>query len=201
MLSVTEGRVLGCLFEKERTVPDQYPLTLASLVAACNQSTSRSPVMALEADEVEAAATALKAHGWARLVHPTHGRGVVRFRQVAVDKLALAEAEAAVLAVLLLRGPQTPAEIRQHGERLHRFDTVEQVAEVLEHLADRGEPLVRRNDRGAGQKGERWQQIIADEVDTEVGREAPLASPSLAARVTELEERVERLETLLRDLL
>jgi uncharacterized protein YceH (UPF0502 family) len=201
VLSVTEGRVLGCLLEKERTVPDQYPLTLSALMAACNQSTSRSPVMALEAHEVEAAATALKAHGWARLVHPTHGRAVVRFRQVAVDKLALGDAEAAVLAVLLLRGPQTPAEVRQHGERLHRFDTVEQVSEVLEHLTDRGEPLVRRLDRTAGHKGERWQQVIAEEVDTDLGREAPLASPSLAARVAELEERLERLELLLRDLL
>lgn len=89
MLSLTEGRILGCLLEKERTVPDQYPLTLSSLVAACNQATSRWPVMALEADEVETAAAALKAHGWARLVHPTHGRGVARYRQVAVDKLAL----------------------------------------------------------------------------------------------------------------
>lgn len=201
MLSLTEGRVLGCLLEKERTVPDQYPLTLSSLVAACNQTTSRSPVMTLQADEVEAAATALKAHGWARLVHPTHGRAVVRFRQVAVDKLALGDAEAAVLAVLLLRGSQTAAEIRQHGERLHRFDTPEQVIDVLEGLASRGEPLVRRNDRGAGQKGERWQQIIAEEVETELGREVPLATPSLAARVAELEQRVERLETLLRDLL
>jgi uncharacterized protein len=201
MLSVIEGRVLGCLLEKERTVPDQYPLTLSALVSACNQSSSRSPVMALQADEVEASAAALKAHGWARLVHPSHGRSVVRYRQVAVDKLALGESDAAVLAVLLLRGPQTPAEIRQHGERLHRFSTADEVVEVLQRLADRGEPLVRRADRAVGLKGERWQQIIADEVATEPHGEAPLASPSLAARVVELEQRVERLEVLLRDLL
>jgi uncharacterized protein len=201
MLSVAEGRVLGCLLEKERTVPDQYPLTLSSLVAACNQSTSRTPVMALETHEVEAAAAALKMHGWARLVHPTSGRAVVRYRQVAVDKLALAEAEAAVLAVLLLRGAQTPAEIRQHSERIHRFDSVPEVAEVLDRLAERGEPLVRRLDRVAGHKGERWQQVIAEEVAVEFLAEAPLASPSLAARVAELEERVERLEAALRDLL
>jgi hypothetical protein len=197
---MSEGRVLGCLLEKERTVPDQYPLTLASLVAACNQSTSRSPVMALDTGEVEAAAVALKAHGWARLVHPTHGRGVVRYRQVAVDKLALGDDEAAALAVLLLRGPQTAAEIRQHGERLHDFGTVDTVHEVLDRLAERGEPLVRRLDRSAGQKGERWQQVIAEEAAVAVG-EAPVVSPSLAARVAELEERVERLEAALRDLL
>lgn len=201
MLSVTEGRVLGCLLEKERTVPDQYPLTLSTLVAACNQSTSRWPVMALETHEVEAAAAALKAHGWARLVHPTHGRAVVRYRQVAVDKLALGDDEAGVLAVLLLRGAQTAAEVRQHTERLHHFDSVEQVAEVLQRLEDRGEPLVRRLDRALGRKGERWQQVIADEVAAEPRGETPLASPSLAARVADLEQRVERLEVLLRDLL
>lgn len=201
MLSVTEGRVLGCLLEKERTVPDQYPLTLSTLVAACNQSTSRWPVMALESPEVEAAAAALKAHGWARLVHPTHGRAVVRYRQVAVDKLALGDDEAGVLAVLLLRGAQTAAEVRQHTERLHHFDSVEQVAEVLQRLEDRGEPLVRRLDRALGRKGERWQQVIADEVAAEPRGETPLASPSLAGRVADLEQRVERLEVLLRDLL
>lgn len=201
MLSLTEGRILGCLLEKERTVPDQYPLTLSSLVAACNQATSRWPVMALDADEVETAAAALKAHGWARLVHPTHGRGVVRYRQVAVDKLALSAEEAAVVAVLLLRGAQTPAEIRQHGERLHAFEEVEGVVGVLTQLAERGEPLVRRVDRAVGRKGERWQQVIAEEADAEPHGPAPLASPSLAARVAELEQRVERLESALRDLL
>lgn len=200
MLSMVEGRVLGCLLEKERTVPDQYPLTLASLVSACNQTTSRVPVMALQTDEVEAAATALKAHGWARLVHPTHGRGVVRYRQVACDKLALGDDEAAALAVLLLRGPQTAAEVRQHSERMHSFDSVEQVIDVLERLGERGEPLVRRVDRGPGQKGERWQQVIAEEIAA-APVDAPLASPSLAARVAELEQRVERLETALRELL
>ena len=200
MLSMTEGRVLGCLLEKERTVPDQYPLTLSALVAACNQSTSRSPVMTLTAHDVESAATALKEHRLVRLVHPAHGSRVVRYRQVLVDTLALSDDEACVVTVLLLRGPHTAAEVRQHGERLHTFGSVEQVTRVLEQLAERGEPLVRRLDRSPGHKGERWQQIIAEEASVPQV-EAPVASPSLAARVAELEERVERLEAALRDLL
>lgn len=201
MLSTVEGRVLGCLLEKERTVPDQYPLTLASLVSACNQTTSRAPVMSLDSDEVQTAATALKSHGLARLVHPTHGRGVSRFRQVVVDKLALGDDDAAVLAVLLLRGAQTVAEIRQHTERLHHFDTVEAVAVVLERLMERGEPLVRSLERSVGHKGERWQQVIAEEADMGQQGSAPLVSPSVAARVAELEARVDRLEAMLSDLL
>jgi uncharacterized protein len=201
MLSMVEGRVLGCLLEKERTVPDQYPLTLASLVSACNQTTSRAPVMSLDSDEVHTAAAALKAHGLARLVHPTHGRGVIRFRQVVVDKLALESDDAAVLAVLLLRGAQTPAEIRQHTERLHHFDTVEGVASVLERLMERGEPLVRCIDRTPGHKGERWQQLIAEEPEVVHHGNSPLVSPSVAARVAELEARVDRLESLLSELL
>jgi uncharacterized protein YceH (UPF0502 family) len=82
MFSVIEGRVLGCLIEKERTVPDQYPLSMNSLVSACNQSSSRDPVMTLDEHEVDAAVSTLKAQGCARIVHPTHGRGVVRVRQV-----------------------------------------------------------------------------------------------------------------------
>lgn len=201
MLSMIEGRVLGCLLEKERTVPDQYPLSLASLVSACNQTTSRAPVMSLHSDEVQAAATALKAHGLARLVHPTHGRGVIRFRQVVVDKLALDTEDAAVLAVLLLRGAHTPAEIRQHTERLHHFETVLEVAAVLHRLTERGEPLVRCVDPTSGHKGERWQQLIAEEAQVEHHPNTSPVSPSVAARVAELEARVDRLEMLLSDLL
>lgn len=198
-LSAIEGRVLGCLIEKERTVPDQYPMTAHALVAACNQTTSRHPVMELSPDEVDAAVTALKAHGLVRLVHPTHGRGVVRYRQVLGDKLALDPAEIAVVGVLLLRGPQTPAEIRSHGERLHRFDTPDEVVAVLEALRERGEPLVDRLDREPGRKGERWGQLVSVESAT-VGAVDVVATPGLAQRTADLEARVaelsERLATL-----
>src|SRR5512143_1174030 len=116
MLTIVEGRVLGCLLEKERTTPDQYPLTLNALIAACNQSTTRDPVMALEAHDIEAAITSMKAAGLARLVHPSHGRSVTRFRQVADERYEWSRSQAALMTMLLLRGPQTLAELKSRTE-------------------------------------------------------------------------------------
>src|SRR3954452_22344823 len=117
MLSVIEGRVLGCLMEKERTVPDQYPLTMNALVSACNQSSSREPIMSLDDFEVDASITSMKAQGLIRIVHPSHGRSVTRDRQVAVEKLQLEEPPAAVMEGLLVRGPQTIADLSQRTKR------------------------------------------------------------------------------------
>ena len=108
MLTVIEGRVLGCLLEKERTTPDQYPLTLNALVSACNQSTSREPVLNLDEHEVDAALSSLKGASLLRFVHPMHGRSVTRFRQVAVEKAQVMDlnelaATAAVAVGLALR--------------------------------------------------------------------------------------------------
>src|SRR4051812_16993007 len=112
MLSIIEGRVLGCLLEKERTTPDQYPLTLNALVSACNQSTSRDPVMALDTHDVEAAIMSLKTAGYPRLVHPSHGRSVTRYRQVADEHHDWTRGQGALMAMLLLRGPQTLSELK-----------------------------------------------------------------------------------------
>src|SRR6476646_4522708 len=106
MLSIVEGRVLGCLLEKERTTPDQYPLTMNELVLACNQATNREPVMHVEPHEVDAAIASLKAAGLTRIVHPSHGRSVSRFRQVADEHYGWSPEQAAVMSVLLVRGPQ-----------------------------------------------------------------------------------------------
>ncbi|MEI7618723.1 MAG: DUF480 domain-containing protein [Actinomycetota bacterium] len=202
MFSVIEGRVLGCLIEKERTVPDQYPLSMNSLVSACNQSSSRDPIMALDEHEVDAAVTSLKAHGCARIVHPTHGRGVIRVRQVFDEKFALEAADAAVMAVLLVRGPQTAAELRTRTERLHSFDTVTDVDTCLHQLAER--QLVQLIERQHGQKEQRWQQLVAEEAEQSA---APVAiagsglAGSVVDRVAQLEERVAKLEAALADLL
>src|SRR3954468_19197149 len=99
MLTVIEGRVLGCLMEKERTVPDQYPLSMNALVSACNQSSSREPIMALDEFEVEAAISSMKTQGLVRIVHPSHGRSVTRYRQVFDEKFELEAPAAAVIAV------------------------------------------------------------------------------------------------------
>jgi uncharacterized protein YceH (UPF0502 family) len=202
MLSVIEGRVLGCLMEKERTVPDQYPLTMNALVSACNQSSSREPIMSLDDFEVDASLTSMKSQGFIRIVHPSHGRSVTRYRQVAVEKFELEEPEAAVVAVLLVRGPQTVAELRSRTERLHPFESAAEVDASLHVLAEKD--LVRLLDRQVGQKEQRWQQLIAEEAE-------PVATPSavtpssvtgsMADRVAQLEDRVAKLEAALADLL
>ncbi|MCX6542694.1 MAG: DUF480 domain-containing protein [Actinobacteria bacterium] len=202
MFSVIEGRVLGCLIEKERTVPDQYPLSMNSLVSACNQSSSRDPVMTLDEHEVDAAVSTLKAQGCARIVHPTHGRGVVRVRQVFDEKFALEAADAAVMGVLLVRGPQTAAELRTRTERLHNFDNVADVDTCLHQLAER--QLVQLIERQHGQKEQRWQQLVAEEAEQSAAPAAITASGlsgSVVDRVAQLEERVAKLEAALADLL
>ena len=206
-LTVVAARVVGCLLEKERTVPDQYPLTLNALVTACNQSTSRDPVMHLADHEVEAAIVSLKADGLVRMVHPSHGRSVTRYRQVVDEQWELERDGAAVLAVLLLRGPQTVNELRSRSERQFAFDGPADVQRVLDELASRG--MVHLLDRQPGQKEPRWQQLVADEpepserpVHIASARGAdPAETAALTARVLELEDRVARLEAALAELL
>jgi uncharacterized protein YceH (UPF0502 family) len=163
MLTTIQGRVLGCLLEKERTTPDQYPLTLNALVLACNQSTSRDPVMHLVDHEVETVLAGLKSETLLRYVHPSHGRSVTRYRQVADEAWALDPPAAALVAVLLLRGPQTVAELRTRTERMHAFESPEAVETVLRELSLRGS--VQLLDRQPGHKEPRWQQLLAEEAE------------------------------------
>ena len=211
MRTVTEGRVLGTLIEKELTTPDQYPLSANALVLGCNQSTNREPVMRLEAAEIEDAVRTLKEERLARIVHPTHGRGVTKYRHVVHETLGLEPDELAVLGVLLLRGPQTAGEIRTRAERLHTFDSVGEVDDALARLAARPEPLAVHLERHPGQKEARWAQLLAAEaapVDTgtAVWRDSPAGpsappEPGLRERVEQLDARVRRLEEALADLL
>ena len=224
MLTTIQGRVLGCLLEKERTTPDQYPLTLNALVLACNQSTSRDPVMHLVDHEVETVLAGLKSETLLRYVHPSHGRSVTRYRQVADEAWALDPPAAALVAVLLLRGPQTVAELRTRTERMHAFESPEAVETVLRELSLRGS--VQLLDRQPGHKEPRWQQLLAEEAEpTSVpagavmfgGRAAAgtvgggmvaggtatgsTVAGSTAERLATLEARVARLEAALGDLL
>ncbi len=208
MLSSIAGRVLGALAEKQRTTPDQYPLSLNATVLACNQATSREPVMALTEAEVEATLAELKSLGLLRFVHPTHGRGVTKYRQVLDEKLGLEAEQLALLTVLVLRGPQTAAELRTRSERLSSFDSVEHVERVLHALSAGDEPLVRRLERRAGQGQSRWQQLVAEEeplTDEPVGGASRRSAGSavggeiaaLRDRVDDLERRLAALEALL----
>ena len=212
VLTVVEARVIGCLLEKQRTVPDQYPLTLNALVSACNQTSSRDPVMHLVDHEVEAAIVALKGAGLARLVHPSHGRSVTRYRHVVDEAWELEADGAALIAVLLLRGPQTVAELRTRTERQHVFVSLDDVQDALDGLQIR--ELVRMLERQPGQKEARWQQLLADEperIDVVVRSTSPrVPAPdsvdaslveALTSHVGELEARVAALEAALADLL
>jgi uncharacterized protein len=155
-----EIRVLGCLVEKQLTTPQQYPLTLNALTLACNQSSNREPVLSLSERTVEAAVTSAKGRGLARFVHPSHGRSAIRFRHVLDEVLDLQQRPLALLAVLMLRGPQTPGELRARTERMAAFETLRQVEDDLDELARRPVPLVVRLARQPGHKEERFTHLL-----------------------------------------
>jgi uncharacterized protein len=157
------GRVLGCLVEKQLTTPQQYPLTLNALALACTQSTNREPVMALDESDVLAALQELKELRLVRYVLPSHGKSVTRYRHVLDETYGLDAARVALLAVLLLRGPQTPGELRARTARMTEFDSLEVLQGELQILADQPEPLTRLLLRQPGQKEDRWQQLLASE--------------------------------------
>jgi uncharacterized protein YceH (UPF0502 family) len=200
-------RVLACLVEKAATVPDTYPLTVNSLRQACNQSSSRDPVVAYDDLTIQRTLDSLKAAGLVRFVHPAHGERVTRFRHILDERLGLDDAELAVLAVLALRGPQTAAELRTRTERAHEFDSVGAVERVLADLAAREEPLVVALPRMPGQRDGRWAHLLGGPVDVDALAAAsssrPAASGSgggadrmaaLEAEVAELRGRLGRLE-------
>lgn len=171
-----EARVLGCLIEKEATTPDAYPLTANSLRNACNQSTSRDPVMSMTDHDVEQALTSLRARGWTRTVHSTSNRAM-KFRHVVPEVLGLEPGETAVLAVLMLRGEQTVGELKTRTERQHAFGSTDEVAGVLSAMAARDEPLVMQLERRPGQKDARWVHLLSP---VESAPEAGSASPAPA---------------------
>ena len=152
-----EIRVLGCLIEKQRTTPDAYPLSLNALRLACNQATNRDPVVEYEESTIRPALDSLARRGWARLAS---GRGsrAAKFRHLFDEALGLGEAEISLLAVLMLRGPQTPGELKQRSERLWRFAGLDEIESVLSALAER--ELVTRLPRRPGQKEERYAQVL-----------------------------------------
>ena len=160
-LSPVEARVIGSLAEKQLTTPQQYPLTLNALVLACNQTSNRDPVVAYDDTIVEAALSSLREAGALRLVHPSHGRSATRYRQVLDERFGLDARGLSLLAVLLLRGPQTLGELRTRAGRMADFSGLDDVGAELERLADRPDPLVRRLPRRPGQKEERWIQLLA----------------------------------------
>jgi acyl-CoA reductase-like NAD-dependent aldehyde dehydrogenase/uncharacterized protein YceH (UPF0502 family) len=159
-LTTDEARVLGCLMEKAVTTPDGYPLSLNALVNACNQSTNRDPIVRYDDQLVDAALDQLREKGLSRRVMVT-GQRVVKHRHVVDERLNINAAEFAVLGVLLLRGAQTPGELKGRTERWHRFRSLDDVEEVLDRMAARG--LTAQLPRRPGQKEARWAQLLAGE--------------------------------------
>jgi len=188
-----ELRVLGCLLEKQRTTPDQYPLSLNALRLACNQTTNRDPVLAYEESEIHDALQRLARRGWTRLASGAGSRAA-KYRQLFDTELGLAPDEVAVLCVLMLRGPQTPGELKQRTERLHHFETLPDLHLTLERLATRD--LLRRLDRRPGQKEERYRHLLGGDEPAETPGSSPepvVAADGLEARVETLEAEVGRL--------
>jgi hypothetical protein len=182
-----ELRVLGCLIEKQRTTPDVYPLSLNALRLACNQSTNREPVVDYDEPTIRSALEKLSNRQWARLASGPGSRAV-KYRHLLDDALGVTGPELSLLAVLMLRGPQTLGELKQRSERLHAFGSLDEVAQTLDDLIQR--ELVARLPRRPGQKEERFQQLLGgDEVPV-----IPAAEPDLEERLRRLEERVSALE-------
>ncbi|MDA3038143.1 MAG: YceH family protein [Actinomycetota bacterium] len=207
-----EIRVLGCLIEKGATTPDQYPLSTNALLNACNQKSSREPVVSYTERMVVEAMKLLRAAGLARTV--TGGSRVEKHRHVLGEVWSLDDRQQALLAVLALRGPQTPGELRTRTDRYVSFDDLTAVEETLASLADRPEPLVVDLGRGPGQSQNRWTHLLAGEpalgagnwavahdqavpdqrrVDRDEGR-TPASRSELEARIIGLEARVALLE-------
>jgi uncharacterized protein len=165
-LTPEQGRVIGTLIEKQLTTPQQYPLTLNALVLGCNQSSNREPVVHYDERSVEEVLATLKDAGLVRFVHPSHGRSVIRYRQVLDEKVGLDDQGLALVGVLLLRGPQTLGELRTRTDRMADFDGMSAVEYELGRLGSLPEPLVSRQGRRPGQKEDRWMQLLAEEAES-----------------------------------
>lgn len=208
VLSSEEARVLACLIEKEATVPDSYPLTLNALRLACNQTTNRDPVVAYDDRTVDGALVSLKSMGLVRFVHPSHGGRTIRYRHVANERWHLSAAELAVLAVLVLRGPQTVGEVRARSERQLAADDGATAEDILDTLAARSpEPFAVRLEPRPGERDARWAHLLSGSVAARLDSMVPGPEPErtaatapaavnadLARDVAELWLRVERLE-------
>lgn len=185
-LSLLETRVLGTLYEKQHTVPDSYPLTLNALVAGCNQKTSRSPVMEATETEVQTTLDSLKS---ANLIIETSGGRVARYSHNLERVLQVPPQSAAILTVLMLRGPQTPGELRINCERLHSFADISAVQGFLDELAARPSgALVAQLPRLPGARENRWAHLLSG---------TPLQEPAEKHVPGDLEARVARLESVL----
>ena len=189
ILTETEVRVLGSLFKKQLTTPEYYPMTLNALVAACNQKSNRDPVVSYDENTVTAALDTLRDKNLVYTFHGSTSR-VVKYKHMFPNVFELDAAEVAVMAILMLRGPQTIGEIRGRTDRLHEFANLPEVQETIDKLAHRDEPLVIRLERQMGQKDARYAHLLSGEIDV-----ASLPAARERTMTGGQSERIEKLET------
>ena len=193
VLEPVDQRILGSLLEKQTTVPASYPLTAAALRAACNQSSNREPVVDLDLQTVERTARALKERGLLRIVWSDTGRRTLKYHQILDEQLGVDAGERALLTVLLLRGAQTPGELRTRTERLSAFADRGEVEACLRRLASRPEPLVRELERRPGQQDRRWVHLLGP-----VPEQAAAAAEATVDRDVVIADGAERRDTAVR---
>jgi len=196
LLSSVEARVLGSLMEKDVTTPDYYPLSLNALLNACNQKSSRDPVMNLDEGAVREALNTLRDKGLAGAASGTDSR-VAKYEHRVQEKFNFTRGETAIVCVLLLRGAQTPGELRGRTERIHRFEELLDVNSTLQRLIDREPPLVKMLSRQPGTKEARYMHLFCG--DIEVPEAAPVAN-LIGASASIESERISRLEDQVRSL-
>ena len=200
VLSTVAARVLGSLVEKEITTPEYYPLSLNALANACNQKNNREPVTHLDEEDIRQALRRLEDHGLAGPVRGTESR-VTKYEHHVQEVFNFTRGEIAVMCVLLLRGPQTPGELRGRTERMHRFDELSDVQSTLQRLMQREPPLVKVMARQPGTKEARYAHLLSGEpVEVPVQAE-PAGNNSLEAEVAALREEVAELRAQVEKLL
>ncbi|MBV9216143.1 MAG: YceH family protein [Acidobacteria bacterium] len=193
-LNATECRILGALVEKQLTTPEYYPLTLNALVNACNQKNNREPVMSLTQTEVSATVERLRDRNLIYVFYGSTSR-VPKYKHMLPSVYELNDAETALIAVLMLRGPQTLGELHGRTARMHEFSDLGGVQETLDGLARRDEPLVVKLDRLAGQKESRFAHSLSGPIDTHAIADAPAPRASSGDRIEKLEEEVAALRS------
>jgi hypothetical protein len=192
VLTAAQARVLGALVEKEVTTPDYYPLSLNALLNACNQRSNREPVMNLDEDELRQALHGLEDKGLAGRARNADGR-VTKYEHWLGEAFNFSRTETALICVLLLRGPQTPGELRGRTERLHAFDEISEVLAGLQKLMEREPALVAVLPRQPGMKEARYAHLLAGPVES-IAFAEPVAAHEGVANAGPLQERIERME-------
>ena len=191
MFSAKEARVLACLMEKELTTPDNYPLTLNSLVLACNQKSNREPIMQLTEGDVGHTARALSDRHFIKIEYRGRTQKLTHKMQLELD---IDLKQQALLTVMMLRSPLTLNDLRSRTSRMVEFESLEEIELTLEIMNDRIKPMVQLIPKGPGQREDRYTHLLCGEIDVQAVQAAPVSSASAKSSVSKLEQRIEELE-------